>query len=80
MPQESNGTKRRRRRRRRRMNPLLYVLLVVAVSALLAGLGWMWAGDVLALNKLPHSAVITVTKDDSLEDVTNDLRDNGLIE
>ena len=79
MPQESNGTKRRRRRRRRRMNPLLYMLLVVAVSALLAGLGWMWAGDVLALNKVPHSAVITVNKDDTLADVTNALQENGLI-
>ena len=74
MPQESNGTKRRRRRRRRRMNPLLYMLLVILVSALLAGLGWMWAGDVLALNKLPHSAVITVNKDDTLDTVTNALK------
>ena len=80
MPQESNGTKRRRRRRRRRMNPLLYMLLVILVSALLAGLGWMWAGDVLALNKLPHSAVITVNKDDTLDDVTKALEENGLIE
>ena len=48
------------RRRRKRMNPVLYILLVVASSALLAGLGWMWAGDVLALNKQPATAVITV--------------------
>lgn len=51
---------RRRRRRRRRMNPLLYILLVVAVSALLAGLAWLWAGDVFALNKEPASATITL--------------------
>lgn len=42
------------------MNPLLYVLIVVAVSALLAGLAWMWAGDVLALNKAPLTAVVTL--------------------
>lgn len=53
----------RRKRRRRRMNPLLYILLVLAVSGLLAGLGWIWAGDVLALNKPAASAVITLPAD-----------------
>lgn len=70
----------RRRRRRRRMNPLLYILLVVAVSAVLAGIGWIWAGDVLALNKAPHSAEITVEQTDSLGDVADMLKENGLIE
>ena len=42
------------------MNPLLYILLVVATSALLAGLAWLWAGDVFALNKEPASATITL--------------------
>lgn len=68
MPQEStqrpsqrpSGASRSRRRRRKRMNPILYVLIVVAVSAILAGIAWMWAGDVLALNKPAHSAVITL--------------------
>ena len=70
----------RSRRRRRRMNPALYLLLVVMVSALLAGICWTLAGDVLALNKAPHSAVITVEKDDSLGDITDLLKENGLIE
>lgn len=56
----SGAPRRRRRRRRRRMNPLLYILLVVAASALLAGLAWLWAGDVFALNKEPTSATITL--------------------
>ena len=63
MPQESQRQGQRAprpRRRRKRMNPLLYVLIVVAVSALLAGLAWMWAGDVLALNKDPLTAVVTL--------------------
>lgn len=76
----SVSQQRRRRRRRRRMNPLLYILLVVAVSAVLAGIGWIWAGDVLALNKAPHSAVITVEQNDSLGDVADMLKENGLIE
>jgi len=45
------------------MNPLLYILLVLAVSALLAGVTWMWAGDLLALNKEPASATITLPED-----------------
>jgi len=45
------------------MNPLLYILLVVAVSAMLAGLAWLWAGDVFALNKAPASATITLPED-----------------
>lgn len=53
----------RRPKRRRHMNPLLYLILVVAVSAILAGVAWLFAGDVLALNKDPHSAVITLSED-----------------
>ena len=56
----SSSAPRRRRRRRKRMNPLLYILLVVAASALLAGLAWLWAGDVFALNKEPATATITL--------------------
>ncbi len=59
-PAPSGAAPRKRRRRRKKMNPLLYILLVVAVSAILAGLGWIWAGDVLALNKAPHSATVTL--------------------
>lgn len=56
-------TKKRRRKRRRHINPLLYLVLVVAVSAILAGVAWTLAGDVLALNKDAHTAVITLPED-----------------
>ena len=62
------------------MDPLLYILLIVAVSAVLSGICWICAGDVLALNKEPHTAIITVEKDDSVRDVANILKENGLIE
>ena len=55
-----------RRWRRRRMGALgvlLYVIFVLGVSALLAGLCWTWANDILALNKEAHSAVITLPDD-----------------
>ena len=59
----SSNPKPRRRRRKKHMNPLLYVLMVLSISALLAGIGWIWAGDVLALNKPAASAVITLPSD-----------------
>ncbi len=56
----------RRKKRRRGMGALgalLYVAFVLGASALLAGLGWTWACDVLALNKAEHTAVITLPGD-----------------
>lgn len=79
-PAHTESKSRPRRRRRRRMNPFLYLSLVIAVSAMLAGIAWIWAGDVLALNKAPASAVITVERDASLNDVARTLKENGLIE
>ncbi len=38
----------------------LYVLVVIGGSAILATVGWTWACDLLALNKDPASAVITI--------------------
>ena len=45
----SRSSSRRPRRRMGAMGALLYVVLVIGVSALLAGIGWLMAGDVLAL-------------------------------
>ena len=52
---------RRRKRRKRGMGifgALLYVILVIGFSALLAGVGWLWACDLLALDKDYTLAVI----------------------
>lgn len=63
----SREEERRPRRRRRRgmgvLGALLYVIFVLGASALLAGLGWTWACDVLALSKDEHTAVITLPAD-----------------
>lgn len=56
----------KRKRRRRSMGPwgaLLYVVLVIGASALLAGLGWMAACDVLSLDKPEKTAVVTLAED-----------------
>lgn len=58
-----------RKRRRRRSSgakaaaALLYVLIVIGAAVVIATLGWTWAGDLLALNKEPVDAVITITAD-----------------
>jgi len=70
LPEENkvNQNKRTRppRKRRRRSvlsgvaGALLYVLVIIGTSAILASVGWAWANDVLALNKEPVEATITL--------------------
>lgn len=59
---------------------ILWVLLVVAASLLLSGVGWLLANDFCAFNKAPLTATIEVTKDDDLDSVATKLKDEGLIE
>ena len=74
-----------RRRRRRSVGrtvglSLLYVVGVIGVSILLACAGWTAANDVLALNKEAKTITFTVTAQDSFDDVTDRLKDEGIIE
>ena len=59
----SNPPKRRRRRRLGVVGALLYVAFVIGISTFLATYGWTLANDVLALNKVDHSAVITLPEE-----------------
>ena len=62
----SAGQQPRRRRRstgRAASLALLYVVFVIGVSVLLAGVGWIAANDVLALNKDAHSATVVLEED-----------------
>ncbi len=52
--------KRRRRSDRAAASAALYVVAVLGASVLLAAILWVFAGDVLALNKSPHTAVISL--------------------
>lgn len=84
--EQRSGTERTRRKRRsRRRMPgvvfaMLYVVGVIGASVLLACIGWVAANDVLALNKEPKTATITISADESFQDVTNMLKEEGLIE
>lgn len=75
----------RRRRRRRSVGvsislAFLYVIFVVGVSVLLACVGWIAANDVLALNKESRVVTVSITADDSFDDVVDMLKQSGLIE
>ena len=59
---------------------LLYIAGVIGASVILACVGWILAGDVLALNKEEKTVTITITNEDSFGDVVDRLKEEGLIE
>lgn len=76
-------TERPARKRRHRVTffgVLLYILFVLGVSGLLAGIGWVTANDVLALNKEEHTAIITITDGEDFNEVVDTLKSEGIIE
>ena len=80
---EDEGRQRRPRRRSAGKSmalALLYVICVIGVSVVLACVGWAAANDVLALNKDSKEVSITITSEDSFEDVVDRLEEEGLIE
>ena len=65
---QSSGQAPRPRKKKKKKGPspmgvLLYVVFVLGLSALLAGVGWVLANDVLALNKAEHTAVVTLPEE-----------------
>ena len=81
-PQRRPRVSRNRKKphRTKAASALLYVLFVVGLSAVLATVGWIWANDLLALNKEYTSAIVKVENDEKFSDVVDSLKDNGLIE
>ena len=65
-PQSGGQPKPRKKRKKQRSllsriaAAVLYVVLVLGASAILATMGWSWANDLLALNKEYASTIITV--------------------
>ena len=68
-------TRRRRSRRSKVAGAFLYVLFVIGLSAVLATVGWVWANDLLALNKEYTSVIITVP--DEAITYTEETDENG---
>ena len=83
-PERRPRARKRRRRQRSIMSrvagALLYVLLVIGASAVLATVGWSWASDLLGLNKEYTSIEITITDDTDFAVVVDRLEEEGLIQ
>ena len=71
----SPAPRRRRSAARSASFAVLYAVAVIGVSALLACVGWIAASDVLALNKEEHSVTVTITPEDSYDDVVDMLKE-----
>jgi len=72
--------KRISKKKNKRRGRVIYFVSVVLVSAILAGVGWLLANDLCALNKPYMEASIVVEEDDSVNDVAKKLKKAGLIE
>lgn len=73
MSEEKRAAPRRRKKKQRSTRSrmaasALYALLVIAVSAVLATVGWTWANDLLALNKDYTSIIITIPAESITEE------------
>lgn len=77
---ERRSAPRRRKKRLGGWGVPLYVIFVLGISALLAGVGWIWANDVLALNKPALTAVVEIDEGDTVGQVADKLEEQGLIE
>ena len=77
-PAQSGGQKKKKKRKKKRTNPflafILWVVIVVASSAILAGVGWMLANDLCALNKEAKEIDFVVPEEwmTGVREVTND--------
>ena len=82
-PEHQTQPRPRPRKKRKRLGSwgiLIYVVCVLGASVLLAGVSWMWANDILALNKAPLTAVVEIKEGDTVDQVADKLKDAGLIE
>ena len=71
------------RRRKNKRSPvsssMMYIVLVCAVSVVLAAVCWSLGNDVLALNKESTSATITVNDESDFGSVADQLKGNDII-
>lgn len=79
-PERRPAPQRRRRNKRSPLsNSMLYIVMVCAVSIVLATVGWSLANDMLALNKDKVTATIVVDDENDFGSVVDQLKDNDII-
>ena len=76
----SAAERKRRRKKGQRRRFLLWLVFVLVVSAILAGVGWLLANDMCSFNKDPVETTIEITRDDNLNTIADKLKDEGLIQ
>jgi len=69
----------KRRRRTGCMGGVMYAAFVLSIATIVAFLGWMMADDVLGLTVGEFVAEITIPEDFSIDDVAEQLHEQGLI-
>ena len=72
--------RRQRSTKARMAGAFLYVLFVIGASVVAATLGWVWACDLLGLNKEYASTEITIADDTDFSTVVDKLEEEGLIQ
>lgn len=74
-----SGAKKKKKKKRSASNVVLYLICVLVVSCLLAGIGWLLVNDMCSLNKDYVEVSVTVDEDDSMSDIAKTLKEAGLI-
>ena len=81
--EEVREAQQKRRRKKRRRNPILAILLhltlVLLLSAMLAGIGWLLFSDFCSFNRGGITATIQVTADDTIGTISHKLLGAGVI-
>ena len=71
--------RRRKKKRSALSSSRLYIVMVCAVSIVLAAVGWSLANDMLALNKEKTTATIVIEEDHDLSSAVKQLKEYGII-
>ena len=80
LEEEEEPVARQRKRLAAGWRVLIYVVMVLSVSIVLALVGWQCADDVLALTKPDRDVSFTVAEGDTIEEIAQNLQESGLIE
>ena len=73
------SARKKKKKKRSGQAVVLYLLCVLVVSCLLAGIGWLLVNDMCSLNKDYVEVAVTIEEEDSMGDIATKLKDAELI-